>query len=230
MKNAHLRMGSLEFSRSADGAASRIKVHLDRFVGEHPATKGETGRAHLISVFGSDQELAAIWAGVALQESFTVEGPGLTSILVTLGEDAESFRGSLMAPGWTRPYRHLLALSKELAQVHLSDDGEYGRAILCEADPTFVLYRLSERLGLPVVPEWAGWLMVELKRAQKIHPLLGIGCHPVAVYGTKEDFLKMISSGLKKKRISIPPENDSLHWDVSSGFVPAGEASTTVSG
>ena len=94
-----------------------------------------------------------------------------------------------------------MALSKELAQVHLSDDDDYGRAILCEADPTFVLYRLSERLGLPVVPEWAAWVMGELKRGQKIHPLLGIGCHPVAVYGTKESFLRMISSGLTKKRI-----------------------------
>jgi len=219
MKNAHLRMGSLEFSRITDGAASRIKVHLDRFIGEHPATKGETGRAHLISVFGSDQAVAAIWAAVAMQESFAVEGPGLTSIAVTLGENAESFRGSLMAPGWTRPLRHLVALSKELAQVHMSDDDEYGRAILCDADPVIVLYRLSERLGLPVVPEWADWLMAELKRRQKIHRLLGIGCHPVAVYGTKETFMKMISSGLHKNRISIPAENGPLHWEVPSGFV-----------
>lgn len=228
MKNAHLRMGSLEFSRSTEGVASRTKVHLDRFVGEHPATKGATGRAHLISVFGSDQGVAAIWAAVAMQESFTVEGPGLTSILVTLGENAESFRGTLMAPGWSRPYRHLVALSKELAQVHLSDDDEYGPAILCEADPTFVLYRLSERLGLPVVPDWAAWVMGELKRRQKIHPLLGIGCHPVAVYGTKESFLRMISSGLTKKRIVIPSEKGPLHWDPPSGFIPAGEASTAV--
>jgi len=228
MKNAHLRMGSLEFARSTAGAASRIKVHLDRFVGEHPSTKGETGKAHLVSVFGSDQEVAAIWAAVAMQENFTVEGPGLPSVSVTLGENAESFRGSLMAPGWSRPCRHLVALSKELAQVHLSDDDEYGRAILCEADPTFVLYRLSERLGLPVVPDWAAWVMGELKRGQKIHPLLGIGCHPVAVYGTKDTFMRMLSSGIKKKRISIPSEKGPLHWDPPSGFIPAGEASTAV--
>ena len=72
--------------------------------------------------------------------------------------------------------------------------------------------------------------MGELKRGQKIHPLLGIGCHPVAVYGTKESFLRMISSGLTKKRIVIPSENGSLHWEVPSGFMPAEEASTTVSG
>ena len=230
MRNAHLRMGNLEFARSRDGVASRIKVHLDRFIGEHPATRGETGKAHLISVFGSDQEVAAIWAAVAMQENFTVEGPGLTSIPVTLGENAESFRGSLMAAGWTRPLRHLVALSKELAQVHLSDDDDYGRAILCDADPTFVLYRLSERLGLPVVPEWAAWVMGELKRGQNIHPLLGIGCHPVAVYGTKASFLRMISLGLTKKRIVIPSESRSLHWEVPSRFMPAEEASTALTG
>jgi hypothetical protein len=230
MKNAHLRMGSLEFSRITDGAASRIKVTMDRFVGEHPATKGETGRAHLISVFGSDQEVAAIWAAVAMQEKFTVEGPDLASIPVTLGEKAESFRGSLVAPGWTRPFRHLVALSKGLAQVHLRDDDDYGRAILCDAEPVFVLCRLSERLGLPVAPQWADWVMAELKRRQKIHRLLGIGCHPVAVYGTKDSFLRMISSGLTKKRIVIPSENRSLHWEGPSGFMPAGEPPTTVSG
>ena len=228
MKNAHLRMGSLEFSRSTDGAASRINVHLDRFVGEHPSTKGETGKAHLISVFGSDQEVAAIWAAVAMQETFTIEGLGIASLPVTLGENAESFRGSLMAPGWSRPLRHLVALSKELAQVHLSDEEEYGRAILCEADPTFVLYRLSERLGLPVVPEWAAWVIGELKRRQKIHPLLGIGCHPVAVYGTKESFLRMISSGLTKKRIVIPSESMLLHWELPLGFMVAEEVFTAV--
>ena len=40
----------------------------------------------------------------------------------------------------------------------------------------------------------------------------------------------MISSGLTKKRIAIPCENGSLVWEVPSGFMPAGEAPTTVSG
>jgi hypothetical protein len=229
MKNAHVRMGSLELARSTGRAASRIKVHLDRFIGEHPATKGSTGRAHLISVFGSDQEVAAIWAAVAMQETFTIEGPSVTSIHMTLGENAESFRGSLMAPDWTRPLRHLVALSKELAQVHLSDDDEYGRAIVCEADPVFVLYRLSERLGLPVVPDWAAWMTAELKRGQKIHRLVGIGCRPVVVYGTKESFLRMISSGITKRQISIPSDNISVHWDVPSSFVTTGETSAAES-
>lgn len=218
MRNAHLRMGSLVFSRITSDATSRLKVVLDRFVGEHPPTKGGTGRAHLISVFGSDQEVAAIWAAVTMQENFVIEGPDLRSLKVTVGDSPETFRGLLMAPGWARPVRHLVALSKELAQVHLSDDDGYGRVILCEADPAFILYRLSERLGLPVVPDWAPWMMAELRRREKIHPLVGIGCHPIAVYGTKEMFMNMLSSGLRKKQISIPSKSGSLQWEVPAGF------------
>jgi hypothetical protein len=79
-----------------------------------------------------------------------------------------------------------------------------------------------------VVPEWADWGVAELKPRQKIHRLLGIGCHSVAVYGTKETFMNMISSGLKKKRIFIPSENKPLYWEVSSGFIAAEETFAAV--
>ena len=53
----------------------------------------------------------------------------------------------------------------------------------------FVLYRLSERFGLPVVPEWADWFTRELKRRRAMSALAGIGCSPVLVSGTKAKFL-----------------------------------------
>src|SRR5690242_14741081 len=59
----------------------------------------------------------------------------------------------------------------------------------------FVLYRLSERFGLPVVPERADWLMGELKRRRAIRPLAGLGCSPVLITGTKARFLSWISRG-----------------------------------
>jgi hypothetical protein len=34
-----------------------------------------------------------------------------------------------------------------------------------------VLYRISQRFGLPVVPEWAGWFNEELNRRGAIKPL-----------------------------------------------------------
>jgi hypothetical protein len=53
----------------------------------------------------------------------------------------------------------------------------------------FVLYRLSERFGLPVVPEWADWFMRDLKRRRAITPLVGLGCSPVLVSGIKAKFM-----------------------------------------
>jgi hypothetical protein len=43
-------------------------------------------------------------------------------------------------------------------------DPEGKRTILCDNDPMFTLYRIAQRFGLPVVPEWAGWFNEELRR------------------------------------------------------------------
>jgi hypothetical protein len=54
-------------------------------------------------------------------------------------------------------------------------DLEGKRTILCDNDPTFVLYRLAHRFGLPVVREWSPWFMRELERRKAVQPLLGLG-------------------------------------------------------
>jgi hypothetical protein len=67
-----------------------------------------------------------------------------------------------------------------------------------------VLYRIAQRFGLPVVPEWAGWFNEEVNRRGAIKPLIGPGCSPVLVSGTKkEPFLKWIRHGLRQKRIEV---------------------------
>jgi hypothetical protein len=63
------------------------------------------------------------------------------------------------------------------------------RTILCDNDPTLVLDRISQRFGLPVVPEWAGWFYEELNRRGAIKPLIGLGCCSVLVSSTKKLFL-----------------------------------------
>ena len=74
MKNAHLRMAHLKFRRTTKETVTQIRVPMDRLIAE----AGEKGsaRAHLISVFGNDQEIAAIAA--ALTETscstFPVQG------------------------------------------------------------------------------------------------------------------------------------------------------------
>ncbi|MCI0419126.1 MAG: hypothetical protein L0387_08345 [Acidobacteria bacterium] len=218
MKNAHLRLGSLEFRKWSEKSSLRIKVKMDRFIGEHPKVKAEVGRAHLVSVFGNDQDVSAVSGAFALEECFTVQGPEMPAVTVTLGKDPQTFRGSIANPSWRRPVRHLVAISSELAQTHLSDDSEYRRSIVCDSDPVMILHRVATRFGLPVAPDWTSWFVAELNRRQKIRGLLGIGCSPVVVYGTKEMFMNWIASALKKKQISIPDETNSTHWTLPDPF------------
>jgi len=98
------------------------------------------------------------------------------------------FRGTITIAG-RRPIRHLVAISAEVAKTRPGANLEGNRTILCDNDPTFVLYRVAQRFGLPAVPEWADWFNAELGRRGAIRPLLGPGCLPVLVSGTKKVFL-----------------------------------------
>jgi len=54
---AHLRLGSLEYHRVTEKTSTRIRLRVDRYVGEDE-------QAHLISVFGNDSDVGAITAAV----------------------------------------------------------------------------------------------------------------------------------------------------------------------
>ena len=151
MKNAHERFGWLEFEKQLNDTRTRLRVALDRFISEPAKDKEASGTCHLVSVFGSDVDIGAIWAGLAGQEWVTVSGPDLAQRRVTLGKDPRVFRGTIAVAGRSRSVRHLVALSAQVA-----DESDVGRIILSDDDPEFVLYRISQRLGLPVHPSWFG--------------------------------------------------------------------------
>ncbi len=218
MKNAHLRLGTLEFVKASKDTKIRIRVCLERFIGE----KDRSGTAHLIAVFGGDSDVGSIWAAVQEGLSFTVTGPGIESRFVSLGSNASCFRASLNVQGRKRPVRHLVAISEELARTHPGADANARRTILCQDDPAFVLYRLSQRFGLPVSPEWSPWFYAELCRRRVLNPLLGMGCSPVAVSGGKGKFLGWIAMGLRKKEIEFPKENGPIRWKLARNFFDAG--------
>ncbi len=215
MKNAHERFGVLEYTKRMKGTTTRIRLRLDRFIGE--VEEGLNAKAHLISVLGGDSDVGAIWAAVIEQNHFTVEAPGIDSITVSLGEGAQCFRGTINIAG-RRPVRHLVAISTELAKTRPGADPQGRRTILCDHDPTFVLYRIAQRFGLPVVPDWADWFNEELNRRGAIKPLVGLGCSPVLVSGTKKLFLKWIRRGLRQKRIEVPDCNGPASWNLAHSF------------
>ena len=64
MKNAHLRMGSLQFTKTLRDTTIDITLRMDRMIAEHDADN-RSARCHLLSVVGNDQEVAAIAAAIA---------------------------------------------------------------------------------------------------------------------------------------------------------------------
>jgi hypothetical protein len=90
--------------------------------------------------------------------------------------------------------------------------------ILCDNDPIFLVYRIAQWFGLPVVPEWAGWFNEELKRHGAIQAILGLRCSPVLVRGSKKLFLKWIGKALRQKRVAFPESNGPVRWSVACTF------------
>jgi hypothetical protein len=209
VKNAHLRFGHLSYTKAFKKSTTHFKVPLDRFIGE-PEQNSQM-KAHLISVIGGDTQIAALSAAVANRDWFTVEGPDRTSCRVSIGANAECYRGSLPVEGQKRPLRHLLAVSEELAQAASGKNTE--RTIILDDSPRFVWASLAHAHGVPGISEWADWIVDELKRLQAIQVLVGIGCNPLVVKGPKGLFMNCISRGLRERRLQFPDNNGPIQWN-----------------
>ena len=228
MKNAHLRIGNLQFTKVLRDTTIDVSVRMDRFIAEHDSD-GRSARCHLLSVIGNDQEIGAIAAAISDEARFYASGPGLDRIMVSIGKDADVFRGSISVPGRRRPVRHLVAVSEVLSRTRAGGNPTARRTVLCNGDPAFLLYRLAARFGLPVLPDWSEWFSHELQSHNAIEPLLGLGCRPVLVKGTKKRFLGWIGHALKRGQISIPPDGLSFVWQVPTSFGADLEAGTNES-
>ena len=214
MQNAHERFGTLEFTKRTKDSTTRVKVHIDRAVLEPGKDEQGQARAHLLSMIGGDSEIGALWAAVAEAALFQIYPPGHSGIAASLGPEARCFRGSVALPGRTRPVRHLVAVSAELAKTKPGADHAGARTILCDDDPLFVFYRIAIRCGLPVVPEWAAWFTDQLEKRKAVQALLGLGCSPLLVKGTKRTFLSWIGRALKEGSIRFPAQNGPISWNL----------------
>jgi len=75
-----------------------------------------------------------------------------------------------------------------------------------------------------VVPQWADWFNEELNRRGAIKSLIGLGCSPLLVSGTKKLFLKWIRIALRQKRIEVPACNGPVRWSLTHSFFQVGTA------
>jgi hypothetical protein len=217
MTNAHLRMGSLQFTKMLRDTTIDITLRMDRMIAEHDADN-RSARCHLLSVIGNDQEVAAIAAAIADEARFYASGSDVNRLMITLGKEAEVFRSSMNIPGRRRPLRHLVAISEELSKTRAGGNPTARRTILCDDDRAFLLYRIGARFGLPVLPEWSEWFGQMLEHKNTIEPLIGIGCTPVVVKVTKKRFLGWIGHALKRGVVRIPEHGQSALWQVPTWF------------
>src|SRR6516165_7849430 len=92
MKDAHLRLGLLEYERHSEKISTRIRVRVSHYV-------GEDADAHLLSAFGNDSDVGAITAAVYEQARFKLTFPDGQVQEITLGERAVCYRGGVTIPG-----------------------------------------------------------------------------------------------------------------------------------
>jgi len=200
MENAHLRMGILEYERSTEKIATRIRVRVSHYIGE-----GED--AHLISVFGNDSDVGAITAAVYEQARFRLAFPNGETKEVTLGEGAMCCRGSVSVPDRKQAVRHMVALSEGLRGLK-----SLSRTFVLRPEPTEIWSALVHRFGLPGLPEWAEWVAALLKEKDRIAPVDSIGCSAAVISATSEELLEWMGLGVVRGRLPFPETSGSVRW------------------
>ena len=199
MKNAHERFGYAEFEKRLRDTTTRIRLTADCFIGDRAERSGPSA-GHLLSAFGSDVEVAALWAAILSEEPIRVGGQDLKAYMVQFGERPAVYRGTLTIPGRRRPVRHLVVVSTQLRA-----EGDQARIIVKDNSPELILRAVANLHGLPLLSDWSEWFRGRLQKAGRIRPLSGLNCAPVAIQGTKREFLEWIGAGLKNGQIQIPP-------------------------
>ena len=199
MKNAHERFGYAEFEKRLRDTTTRVRLTADCFIGERAERSGSSA-GHLLSAFGSDVEVAALWAAILSEEPVRVGGQDLKPHIIQFGERPAVYRGTLTIPGRRRPVRHLVVVSTQLRA-----EGDQARIIVKDNSPDLILRAVANLHGLPLLSDWSEWFRGRLQKAGRIRPLSGLNCAPVTVRGTKSEFLEWIGAGLKNGQIQIPP-------------------------
>jgi hypothetical protein len=200
MENAHLRLGLLEYVRMTEKASARIRVRVDRYM-------GEDRQAHLLSVFGNDSDVGAITAAVHEKATFTLTFPDGTTKEVTLGEHASCYKGAVTLPGRKHPVRHLLAVSQEL-----HTNGSTGRTLLLRYRRDEAWATLVSFLGLPADSTWADHVLGIVERKKRIEEIDGIGCEPVLISAATEEMLQWIGEGLRSQVLAFPTSSGPILW------------------
>jgi hypothetical protein len=201
MKNAHTRIGTIEFTLNRKKTSTRVRAYFDRFA------KNKDGLAHMVSLFGNDSEISAFVAAILSDVPLIAQTPDGQSHTLCFGEKAATYKGHIQIPGRQRPLRHLLAFSRAILE-----NGTQGKVYMLNQDPCLVWSTIVSYLGLPAVPEWAEAAIQWLKSSGKVVDMEGYQCEPFAVATTREEMLDWIGYNVKTKALPFPEYDGPIFW------------------
>jgi hypothetical protein len=210
MINAHLRLGRLSYELIGEKRRTLISVVLDRLVAEVDGPETKEGKAHMLSVVGTDAEIGAITAALCKDSMFSIQAAGLGPLRVRLEGKPDCYKATVVLPGRNRPLRHLIAISQQWLVSATSATPE--QVFLLDSSAEFVWTNLAHIYGLPGRPEWAEWFHLQLVSQRSITPLLGIGCDPVRIRGERDQFLTWLGQGVAAGALQFPVENGPIVW------------------
>jgi hypothetical protein len=224
MKNAHLRLVKLRYEVLGEKRRTSISVWLDRLVAEMDEVLPPLAEAHLLSVTGTDAEIAAISAAVTSDAYFSVNAPGMAPLRIRLKGKPKCYKGIITLQGRNRSLRHLLIVS---AQWTLSANAANPPQIfVLDSSPEFVWTNVAYIYGLPARPDWASWFHEKLVAERSIVPLVGVGCNPVLINGERNRFLSWLGEGVATGALEFPAENGPIFWpniSLSKLLMPSAE-------
>lgn len=169
---------------------------------------GEESKGLLLSVFGGDNEIAAIAAAATDKATFTLQFPdGETELNVSMGDNSANFKGSIVIPGLKHPVRHLVVVSQSLRQ-----NGLDGATYLLNYTEKAAWSLLVSTMGLPAAPGWGEWVMDRLDSGKRVVPVTGFGCTPMAIRATRDEVLEWLGEGVKSKSLEFPHKNGPIVW------------------
>lgn len=200
MENAHLRFAQVEFNMDRKKSSTSVRVYCDMFAAHK--TEGL-----VLSVFGNETEMSAIAGAVGVGYSLEALLPDGTKQMFNMGQKATNSRAFITIPGQRRAYRHTIFFSESVTH-----NGQDGKVLCLQDDPTMLWASIASFLGLPALPEWGPAANMWLRKEKKLTVLDGFNCSPVLVTATREEMLEWIGSQVKAKKLNFPEANTTIVW------------------
>ena len=93
LRNAHLRFGTLRYTRRTHDTTIDVRVHMDRLILEQ--RQDGSALAHLVSLVGNDADIGGVWGAILDGRTFWLSAPGLDDVSATVGDKPQCWRGSI---------------------------------------------------------------------------------------------------------------------------------------